>query len=416
MKDHPLKQRFQSLIPADAEPEDVDLFYECIQEIESRYESKKDWLSNEMPFEVCKSATDDTIQTINLADTIGQVRAFTDRHERENDQHVYFLPSQFNSNTKHSRAQDILPLFSQACQQSGFRLITKGWEWDQQCIVFACSRCKHNNLIRHLSKQKKKIPHQSEKPTADDPSCPFSFRVYWSSLHLRWFLPHKQAGNIQHLGHHRRDPDQIRMWSNSLDKPTKDLIAVAVKMRLRPPTIARFIYEQCKIELEPYQLGYLYKKLDFQDLVINRAICFDTSPSQAMKDMSPVDWLLRSIEARTDYSYVSIFAHYDTDELRITLRERQKDGSLEEQTVNERDILPQEFDNPDASEDADSIEKYTDSIRKALTVGGSHMILLGIAWTCDDASRQFQMFPECMSVDITFKTNKEKRPHGSVCG
>ena len=195
-----------------------------------------------------------------------------------------------------------------------------------------------------------------------------------------------------------------------------DLIKVAVKIRLRPPAIARLIYEQCGIELEPYQLGYLYKKLDFQDLVINRNIAFNTSPSQAMKDMSPVDWLLRSIDSRPDYSYVSIFAHYDTDALKITLRQRHKDGRLQEHTVNERDILPQEIENPEAGEDADSVEKYTDSIRKALTVGGSHMILLGIAWTCDDASRQFQMFPEQMSVDLTFKTNKEKRPHGALCG
>ena len=287
-------ERYKELIPADAKQEHVDLFYQCIELIESSYESKKNWLSDEIPFEVCRSVHDDTLQTINLADTIGQVRAFHDRHERENDEHVYFLPSKYKSCTKESRAQDILPLFSPACQQSGFRLITKGWEGDQQCIVFVCSRCKHKNLTRHQgTKQKKKTPHQTEKPTGDDPSCPFLFRVYWSSLHMRWFIPHKQAGNIQHLGHHKRDPDDIRMWSNSLDKATKDLIAVAVKMRLRPPIIARFIYEQCGIELEPYQLGHLYKKLDFEDLVINRNICFDTSPSQAMKDMSPVDWLLK---------------------------------------------------------------------------------------------------------------------------
>ena len=114
MKDHPLKQHFKSLIPSDAEQGDVDLLYECIQEIESRFESHKNWLSYTISLEVCKSVSDDTLQAINLADTIGQVRAFTDRHDCENDNHVCFLPSKYDSCSKESRAQDILPLFSPA--------------------------------------------------------------------------------------------------------------------------------------------------------------------------------------------------------------------------------------------------------------------------------------------------------------
>ena len=111
MKDHPLKQRFKSLIPNDAKQSDIDLFYVCIQAIESKFESQKNWLSDTISLDVCKSVSDDTLQTINLADTIGQVRAFTDRHERENDDHVYFLPSKYNSCTKES-----MPLIHQKNQ------------------------------------------------------------------------------------------------------------------------------------------------------------------------------------------------------------------------------------------------------------------------------------------------------------
>ena len=90
---------------------------------------------------------------------------------------------------------------------------------------------------------------------------------------------------------------------------------------------------------------------------------------------------------------------------------------MEEKQVKESELYPADFDDPDDEDyNVDSATKYAESIRKVLTIGGSHQILLGIAWTCDDASRQFQMFPEVVASDVTFKTNKEKRPHGALCG
>ena len=110
---------------------------------------------------------DVTLQTINLSDTIGKARTFNQRKTQVNDENVYFLPKDFNSSEKDHRSDFILPLFSKPCQSAGFRLITKGWEWYNNCIVFACSRCKHStNPIFH-SKPKKKTPHQTEKPVGD---------------------------------------------------------------------------------------------------------------------------------------------------------------------------------------------------------------------------------------------------------
>ena len=340
-------ERYKHYVPTDAKQKHRDLFYQCIKRIESKFDEKKTWITPDIPFNVCTSLDDDTLQNINLSDTIGKARTFNQRKTRVNDENVYFLPKDYNSSEKDHRSDFILPLFSKPCQLAGFRLITKGWEWDNNCIVFTCSRCKHStNPIFH-SKPKKKTPHQTEKPVGDQPSCPFLFRVYWSPLNQRWYLPHKQAGNLLHLGHHKRDPDEIRMWSNSLDSETKDIIAIAAKMRMRPQTIARFIYELRGIELEPYQLHYMCKKIDFKDLVVNRDVAFDLSPSAAMKNMSPVDWLLHAIEARPDYSYVCIFADYDTEDLKISLRQRHKDGTLEEKQVKESELYPADFDDPD---------------------------------------------------------------------
>ena len=59
------------------------------------------------------------------------------------------------------------------------------------------------------------------------------------------------------------------------------LIEAGCRMRLRPPVIARLVYDHSGIELEPYQVLHLYHKLDFKDLVIDRNILFRGSRSKA---------------------------------------------------------------------------------------------------------------------------------------
>ena len=65
-------ERYKHYIPTDAKQKHRDLFYQCIKRIESKFDEKKTWTTPEIPFDVCTSLDDDTLQTINLSDTIGK--------------------------------------------------------------------------------------------------------------------------------------------------------------------------------------------------------------------------------------------------------------------------------------------------------------------------------------------------------
>jgi hypothetical protein len=57
----------------------------------------------------------------------------------------------------------------------------------------------------------------------------------------------------------------------------------------------------------------------------------------------------------------------------------------------------------------DAMEKDVD-VRNNIILENSHAVVLAACWSTLEYIETFSLFPEILSVDTTFSTNKEKRP------
>ncbi|CAB9531432.1 expressed unknown protein [Seminavis robusta] len=105
--------------------------------------------------------------------------------------------------------------------------------------------------------------------------------------------------------------------------------------------------------------------------------------------------LLARLQSDPTKSSVVLFASYESGLLRI----RQ----------SHRGATPQNIDPESLTDESDSAESFANKVRDALSITGSGMILLALAWTGESSQRLFQMYPEFKSGDSTYKTNSEKR-------
>lgn len=187
--------------------------------------------------EVATSVNNDTLQKINLADTIGKVKR-TKKYLGDED--VYWLPSKYNQNTDDFRSKVVFPVFVHACRKAGFLVVMKGWEKKQGVIVVGCNRLRFNydkkqaahalsssendtsamgDGVRSKKKKKKKAVRNTQRPIkGTGETCKFSFRVYWNAEKNRWYLPKKQRGCLVHVGHPKKTPNQICVRSTVLSK------------------------------------------------------------------------------------------------------------------------------------------------------------------------------------------------------
>jgi hypothetical protein len=114
---------------------------------------------------------------------------------------------------------------------------------------------------------------------------------------------------------------------------------------------------------------------------------------------TPADLILADLDADPSSSYVAMYGKYDSELLTI----HQKHKRLANHSVEEMDL-------EDHNDGIDSAQKSAEKIRGNLSVTGTGMILLGLAWTEDSAAIRFSMYPEAFGLDVTENTNSEGRP------
>ena len=89
-----------------------------------------------------------------------------------------------------------------------------------------------------------------------------------------------------------------------------------------------------------------------------------------------------------DLSYMAMYGKHDSELL--TIQHKYKvlaDHSVEQIALE------------DQNDEIDSAQKAADKIREQLSVSGTGMILLGLAWTDDSVANL--MYPEVMGLDAT---------------
>ena len=151
------------------------------------------------------------------------------------------------------------------------------------------------------------------------------------------------------------------------------------------------------------------------------------NPGMTSADASnstPADRLLSNLFASQTTSCIVLFGKCNTPLLTGTgappiqlIRKTKTGGVVTEDNVTDDNVFIG-VDTPEVSAEAklETALDHAERIRKSLSITGSGLILLAVAWTNDEARRLFEMYPEFHTADVTEKTNAENRPLMMLCG
>lgn len=426
------------------------------------HQTKTCWVTKSLKIIVATSLDDDTPLELDIANTI--VPDMRLNFKKVMLDGVYWLPSNFNSNTDEFRKYDLAPLFVQAARQEGFGLHMKGWERNRNYVRFNCTRgrfyqdtkyrdsliegAKNNSgclegdehdddwsecsLFNEFMSQHESFMNESEDDNPDsqqsqgqnysltqtiyerefttqrplkakeDSRCPFIFRVFWSEAHKRWFLPKKQSGNLEHNGHVQRDPNDIRLYGHHIGRNAVELAREGLSEHILASQMRSLLHRRTGVDLDERQLRHINKKSLRESLVLNADSVW-TQHGVQTNVATAADRMIAHLNQDMSYGFVVIFAEYNSDKLTIRAKRRSNLAVTDETLGN-------------LADEQESAESFATTIRDALSITGDGRILLAIAWTKDVARKKFAMYPEITISDVTYSTNSEKRPLLLSCG
>lgn len=380
-------------------------------------ESQKHWTSGPIHFTSASSKSNDAPMTVDLAKTMEKGKN-KPRKGKRNDTTCYWLMSCLNKNDRET-VSEVKSIFINACKSAGFKV---GGEYEprHESIVFECNRSKFINRDKSLQQSRisyeKRIAtlgvSEQEKPfirrgkrsskpiegrDGFDTKCKFRFSVYWDQDSMRWYVPKEQQGCLQHAGHMREDPLNIRLNSKFLGtKEQRQNIVDAVDSEVRPASAARIFETQSGEHLDWHQVNYLKRV---------------KGKNASLPNETPADKLIRELSSDASKSFILLFADIDVGSSLITIKtkKRKTNNALPiDEIVG--DTLGNEIDNPKIF--AQTLRGRRDKMRHTT----SNQLLLAAAWTSDPARRLLDMFPEFMGGDDTEKTNSEDRPLYTILG
>ena len=392
-------------------------FAEEVAKIDQSVDNLRAWKVQQLPLTVAKSLEDDAPVVINLATTIGhKVKPGPNEVDR------HWLQKDFSENSPEFRKKKLAPMVARMCLQQGFTSILKGWENKKSKAVFVCSRGRYYHRNRNKSPENNP-PQQStskeakgrttRRPVREQDSrasCPFSFVIYWSEEKQRWFVPHKQAGSNAHLGHSKLQPQSVPVLSKTIPEEDRKKSSLLLEARIKPTQVEDLQHRELGYSLTQSQLRkQRAREKQQRRQSLAEELRLEPHLSQIVGEdgmlpfedqlKTPADKLLFDLDVDEDASYVALYAEFDTSAL--TIRQKNK-----EMTYHKIEAI-------DANGLRDHVESAAQSahkIRRSLSITGSGLILLAIVWTDSESSRRFEMFPEMMACDTTYKTNEEDRP------
>jgi len=368
------------------------------------------WTPSIIEITVATSLYNPEPQVINLVETLG----FNTKNKGLDPSAVYWLPEKFDQNTPDHRRVMLAPTFALACRQAGFRSILKGWEASRSqgdpssgYCMFTCNRYRyHKDSESELSsKFKTNRPLKSCSET-----CKFKFACFWSFRHHRWYLPKKQAGCASHNGHPKHEVDQVGVIASTIGLEEDELAQQLAGNHVSMSLIASIIESRIGVGLDYKQVYRRNKERLKRQLLLDFASIFDSTgeprPDENVNH-TPAEKLIWRCSANPKITYTVAYGQYDDNRLTICQRSK-RPGQPYVDIVN---IDPSELEDP-----VDSAATFAEKVRDALSIQGTGQILLGFAWTTDEATRKFNMFPEFTCSDVTMKSNAEKRPLLLLCG
>jgi MULE transposase domain len=241
-------------------------------------------------------------------------------------------------------------------------------------------------VILQISKETKTRLTKTSRPGTKDERCPFAFGVYYSKNLKRWFIPKEGNGCCNHYGHIQLAKDEVRISTSNIDPKVLDHVLSQLKLDISVSSIRAMLNLDSGFTLTAQQITSLRN---------SNVLGIRNSTST-----SPAESLMSYLKEAENIRFVALTAKKERGNL-VTIRMSKKDKvSIRESAINDNLMLDTE-DNP---------KTYAEIVMKALLLQDEETLLLGVAWVTDEGARYFDLYPEVMGFDVTFGTNKEKRP------
>lgn len=369
------------------------------QELDDYVEAKKTWTPEPVMIEVVRSenvkfsqtsTSDSTDEPVEEVDLISLIKGSDPQRGKGR---ALFLPPKFNENTQNFRKVVLLPYFREVCLTGGFSVRSKGWEKELGAVRFMCSR---GRAVEPKSGRKQRDT-VTIRPTKEEGTCKFGFRVNWDESNKRWFMYELGLGCSEHTGHVPRPKDAICQSIRQVDEQEQQIVLDAGKLLVGADTIQGLLRERTGVTLTTKQIRtFTQSRL--------------TKSKEDGPSLTAADRLVQDLTNNPRVSYIILTAEVELGKSLSNSKRRSmklktlrgKGGTPNEPEVTTEDKL--------YSDSAESPRQFVETIADSSTLSGEGKVLLAVAWIDDESRRYMAMFGEAMSTDVTMKTNKEKRP------
>jgi len=213
------------------------------------------------------------------------------------------------------------------------------------------------------------------------------------------------------------EPAQVKVPTKTIGQEALELARQAYEESIPTGAIDALIYKRTDITLSSDQLQSVRTALRNQTYLTQNP---GTTIADA-RNSTAADRLLSNVFASPTTSCTVLFSRHDSPLLatggggggtKLMCKTKDRNGIREVDVTDA--LLHAEGISPEAR--LENALDHANKVRESLSITGSGMILLGFAWTNDEARRLFEMYPEFHTGDVTEKTNAENRPLMMLCG
>ena len=241
----------------------------------------------------------------------------------------------------------------------------------------------------------KKNKSTSTMATSLDTKCPFTFHVFLSSVDDLWYLSYtsRSCNSMCHMNHFKVSEELITRTYSDLPDDIKQYIQSSIANHTNGSIIIEMVASIYNINITQNSVDTARSEYTNQLL---REYGLDPAHSSC-------DKLLQFFRANKDISFLCVTHTLESGF--VTTRQSKCPHRKEKITNKEINVDAKSISN-------DDVKCWRDELK----VKDGKEILVALAWIHDEEMAKVSLFPEFLSVDVTFGVNKQRRNLLRFCG
>ena len=225
--------------------------------------------------------------------------------------------------------------------------------------------------------------------------CPFKFFIFLSTTNNKWYLSYSPTShqNMCHHNHFQPQEDHLSYTYKELSQDIKAFIQQSIENNNNGTIIIHMVSSMFGINITENTIKVARR--EYANNILRR---YGLDPGN-----TSCDKLLQFFRANTDISFLAIT--HSVNSGFVTTRKSRQSKKTPQVTETEYNVDARSISN-------DDVKCWRDELK----VTDGKEILVALAWVHEDEMRNISLFPEFLSIDVTFGVNKERRNLLRVCG